>query len=742
MLDGIKKKLFGGGATPQSRKTSEHLDAYGPDNMPDGCLAALWELHAARYPNTLKLLEQSRKAMNGEIKGAVAPEWDADDRDVFRTGGPEAWERPRKTAKRLAAKKARVKRPNTRLNPKAQEESTRIEQFDNAVLDVQFPDYPATEMSLNEGWSLFVCMPTPISYRRIPTLYDEFEEESPFLKADEYDKAPPSRKREYARASKDGDAPTYKRLRKKYRRSKDGEPDDGSDAFELDEKRTAREFEDALDDAFARNLPIQIRGPISFRDFKPIDPVWSGSKTLVEGAIIRTRYRKSRLKRLFTWDGCDELIEPVGPDGGDGEFFLYELWAYDEWHRPYCAYQVGTKNASYARPNRYGEEGQTAVIKLWEAFPGITELPISVEPGDYIATSDLDKAVLPFPIPYIDNWRQRNSLMDTMTMAAQKYGFPSFVQELTPESLDVLERLGGEVDIEFKAAPNTVHRVFGKVSPLGPSGPAPVVGELLQALDALNEKELPQQASFGGEGASSGLDRQIIGRDTEIVHGPVIEAVRRHKEAMGRHVLMVASALGKAADRPVETYVIGTAPNPQSGGTTTTRTVISLPPDICDDNWDVVAQFETEPGEHLAQASLFMEMFKIGVILEEEFREWALGDANPEIFRWKKVIEDYFKSPAGMMDIMKGAAEYIADDKLAQAIELTNSGKLTDPMGGTSQAAMDSLLGGGGAPGGSPTGMTLNTNPGQAALAGANGAAMSADAASYGSPTDGAMGPA
>ena len=86
--------------------------------------------------------------------------------EVFRTGGPEAWERPRKIAKRLASKKSRVKRPNTRLNPKAQEESTRIEQFDNAVLDDQFPDYPATEMSLNEGWSLFICMPTPIAYQR------------------------------------------------------------------------------------------------------------------------------------------------------------------------------------------------------------------------------------------------------------------------------------------------------------------------------------------------------------------------------------------------------------------------------------------------------------------------------------------------------------------------------------------------------------------------------------------------
>jgi len=349
----------------------------------------------------------------------------------------------------------------------------------------------------------------------------------------------------------------------------------------------------------------------------------------------------------------------------------------------------------------------------------------------------MDKAVLPFPIPYIDNWRQRNGLMDTMMMAAHKYGMPSYVHELTAESLDVLERLGGDVDTEFEARPNVVHRVFGRVTPLSPQGPGPAVGELLQALDALNEKELPQTASFGGEGATSGLDRQVIGRDTEIVHMSVIESVRRHKEAMGRFVLMIASALGKKLDRPVEVYAIGTAPNPQTGGTTTTRTSISLPPEICDDNWDVVAQFETEPGEQLAQSSLYMEMHKLGLILEEEFREWALGDANPEIFRWKKLIEDYFKSPAGLLDIMQGAAQYIADDRLAQNVQLANSGQLTDALGGTSQAAMDSLLGGGGGAAPAPaTGLVMPGNPAQSALAGANAGAMQASAGSMGSPLD------
>lgn len=735
------KGLFAKGSTASDRKASAYLDNYGPDTgFPDGCLAALWELHYNRTPLTTRYIEQARDAMHGGISGAVAETWDAQEREAFRTGTPDAWTRPRDTAKKIgSAKKSRIKRPLTKLGPDAQRDSTRIEQWDNALLDDQFPDFEATEMALNEGPSLFILAPTPAHWRKIETLYDEWEEEGPFLKSNAYDAMPETKRREYERANpseKDAD-PTYKRIRSRYRRDAKGQKDAG-DGFEIDLKKTGKEFREAFEDHLARNVPIVIRGPISRLDFVPLDPTFSGKQTKVQGVIIRTLFRKSKLKQSYRWEGCDDLIEPTGPDGRDGDFYLYELWAYDEDDRPYVCYQVGSHGTHWA------DDGTTAVIRLDERFPGVTELPISFEYGDHTATSDPDKRSLPFAIPFIDNWRQRNGILDAFVMSVQTYGYPSFIQELTPDSLKVLAELGGDVDLEFRVQPNTVKPSVGKIVPLTPTGAGPDVAVLYSMLRDLNETELPQPGAFGGEGPSSGLERSIQGKDLEVRFGPVIESVRRHKEAMGRHGLMVGSALGRLIDRPVELYQIGTAPNPETGGTSTTRTKLTLPPDICDGNWDVVAQFETRPGENLAQSAHFLAALDAGAILLREYREWAVGDENPEQFLWEKMLEDYYlKTEAGRLDILTGMAEYVSETRIKQMLQLAEQQKVTSAQGGMATSAMTDLLGGG-QPMALPAGGwgysgPGSGDPGASAVGGAAAGAYQASAAAAGSPMSGAL---
>lgn len=721
------KRLFGNGSSPKTRATSAMLDSYGPDDMPDGCLAALWELHWNRQPRTPQLITEARRAMNGQSVRVSAPEWDVDDLNAFRTGGPDAWERPRKTAKRLSYKKSRVKRPVARLGPTAQKESTRIEQWVNAALDQTFPDYPVTELSLNEGPTLMICHPTLIGFEQVDTLYDEFEQDAEHISESDFAAIPDDQKSEYARASAPSDEPRYKRIRQKYRRTSSGERAKETEPADL--KQTTKEYEQTIEDMLARRFPIAIR-LVSRLDFVPLDPSWGGKYSSCDGALIRTLYRRSRLKASYRWEGCDELVEPTGADGRDGEFFLYELWAYDSEQRPYCAYQVGTQKTSWA------DDDSIAVIRLDEAFPGLTELPISFEYGDYVASSDPDMRSLPFAIPFIDNWRQRDSIMNTMAVSVAKYGYPSFVQEMTPDSLAVLDQLGGDVDLEFQVAPNTVKPVVGKIVPLTPAGAGPNVGEMLSALNEMNERELPQPGAFGGEGPTSGLDRSIQGRDLEIIHGPVIESVRRHKEKMGRYMLMIGSAIGQACGKPIEIYAIGTAPTPS--GTTQTQNRISLPPDICDDNWDVVAQFEVRPGENLAQSSLFLEALAQGAILMREYREWALGDENPEQFVYEKIVQDFLTSPTGQADIIQGMAAYLGEQRITEMMQLAQGGRITSPQGGVSTAAMGTLVPPGGAPPGPPnTGLVNPGNPAQSQLAGANAGAMQASAGAAGSPLDG-----
>lgn len=738
MLDTARRaigKLFSHDATPASRKRSVTLDELSPENIPEGALAAFFELEHNRYPETDRRLRDSIDLRAGKKRPAMHPNWDLDDRENLRADGPEKYEYPRQVTRRLGAKKAKLKRPAAGIEPKSQRDSTRIEQWGNGYLDEQYPDIEVVDLLGNEGETLVVQIPAPQHWECIPTLYDEWEQEGKHASQDAYDALPEKRKREYESATS-GEAPTYKRMRKRYRLNKDGEPDDGSDEHETDLQKSAKYFRDEMHDAFARNIPIEMRGPISRLDFVPINPVFKGKATECEGVIIRTLFRPARLKRLYRFEGCDDqLLEPTTSyDGIDGEFWLYELWAYDELHRPYVAYQVGT------RASEWKDTGTTAVVKLWEEYPGITELPIAFEYGQHNAGSNADLRTLTLTTSRQQNWLQRDGVLTAMAINANESGYSSWVQEMTEDGVKAMRALGGDTETEFVAQPNVVHRVFGKISEIKSSGVSPTVELLLNAIEALAEKGTAGEGAFGGEGPTSGLDRQLQGRDTEVSYGDIIEGNRRIKEKCGRHGLMIGSAMGRKCDRPVELYVMGSATLPSSRGEATTRTRISLPPDLCGDNWDVIAEMPSVLGENLANQSFYLTVLEKGGMLMREFRE-KIGDDHPEQFVAEKILEDYFlKNPAGQFDALLGMAEYVRDTRLQKLLQLTSQGKMTGAEGGMPTVAMDDLLGTGGtpgmadAPGQAVVGTGSAPNPGMQALAAGNGAVMSADAAASGGP--------
>ena len=330
LLSGLKT-LFHKSTSKAERVRSPLLDEIDPDNLVDGALAAYWELLYGRYPETLRRITDSIDLRAGKKRAAMHPNWSMDDRENLRADGPEKYERPRHTVRRLAAKKARIKRAATGESPLAKRQSSRIEDFVNGYMDELYPDNEVVDLTGNEGETLVIQIPAPCHWECVPTLYDEFEEEGKHASRDEYDAVPEKRKREYEPATKTGE--TYKRMRTRFRLDASGNPDDGSDEFEVDLKKSTRYYKDERDDAYARNLPVVMRGPISRQDFIPINPRFVGKRTEVDGVIIRTLYRKSRLKRDYRWEGMDnsELLEPVSPYDGntEGELWLYELWAED-----------------------------------------------------------------------------------------------------------------------------------------------------------------------------------------------------------------------------------------------------------------------------------------------------------------------------------------------------------------------------------------------------------------------------
>lgn len=734
ILDGLKN-LFGRGTSRSERVNSPLLDSLGPDDMPEGALAAVWELQDGRYPHTRRLIRESVDLRAGKLRPYMHENWDATDREALRGDGPEKYEEPRKVARRLGAKSARIKRPASGIDPKPQKDSTRIEQFANAYLDELYPDMAVVDLLLNETQTLILQIPAPCHWETIKTLYDEDESEGPHASQEEYDGLSEGRRLEYERANpSDEKKPAYKRIRSRYRLDRGGAPDDGSPDFKIDLKRSARGFKDELHDSFARRIPIVMRGPISRLDFVPINPVFTGKGVTVDGVIIRTLYRKSRLSRLYQWeDGPTELLEPVSEyDGMDGELWLYELWAYDEHDRPYVAYQVGTRATSWA------DDGTTAVIKLWEEYPGVTELPLAFEYGQHNAGSDADLRVLPFTKSKQQNWLQRDGAVTALATTVAISGSPSWAQRLDKDSLEAMRALGAEVPLEFRMQPNVVQPIFGELQELTSKGSSPDARLLLEVFGMLIDKAEDPSGAFGGEGPTSGLDRQVQGRDMEVAHGDVIEGARRIKEKAARHALMLASAVGRKSGRPVELYAMADAPVPGGKGVSATRHRVTLPPDLCGDTWDVIAEFPHMPGENLAGSSLLLEMLGQGAILMREWREVGWGDPHPEVFLAEKQLETYYtQNPAGQLDLLMGMAEYVRDERLKKMLELTNAGQMTAPVGGAPTAAMDDLLGGQGAlpaPGGMQTPGVQLPNRAASSLAGSVGGAMSASAAAAGSP--------
>ena len=699
--------------------------------MPPGCLAALWELHDSRMPRTPARIRAVRRAMMGESKAAMAEVWHEADADA-EANGPDKFTIPRKTARRLAAKKSEIKRQPSGLTATTLEEASQIENWANAFAEETFPDFEVTELTLNEAEVLVITQPMPSHWAKIPTLYDEFEEDDKHVGQDDYDALPSEKRREYERANPSESTPKYKRIRKRYRIDSKGQRDTGKgDGFAIDLKQSAKAFEQEMLDAYARNLPIKTR-VISRLDFIPIDPTFSGKATECEGVIIRTLYRRSNLLRSYAWDDQHALLEPVDRyDGKDGDFYLYEIWAYDEMRRPWCGYQVGTRSTTFR------EDGATATVKLWEEYPGITELPIAFEYGDHTASTDPDRRSLPMPYPFLQNWRQRDKMLTQLGVSVDQFAYPAFGQLITKESIDVMNQLEGDVDLEFRFEGNTIKPIVGQLVPLNSASTTIDFRTLLEALGELNKEELPSAGAFGGDGPTSGLDRQLTGADTEVAYAGTIEGVRRVKEKHARNGLMVASALGKKADRPVPIYAVGEGVSPKTGKKETTWTPIELPPDLCGGIWDVVAEFPNIPGQNLAASSLYLEALAQKAILMREWREKGWGDRDPEQFMVERALEDYYLSPAGQLDLMQSMAEELNDSRLQELLKLANQGKITSAQGGAPTAVMDYMTGqqpGVGAVGQTGTGVSM-PQPGMQALAAGNGAAMQADAAAGATPS-------
>jgi hypothetical protein len=732
-----------------------------PDSVPPRALSQIWTTHEARFPKTPVRIRDARELLAGEKRAPMPASFDKDDRRNFRADGSDKFERPRHTARRLAKKIIEIKRPNAGESNAAKKAATKIERFANGALSKKYPYRATVEILLNEGELFLFVTPAPSYWQFIPCLFDDTQEEGPHLTEQEYAAVPEQRQAEYEGfdtkvtdtpdpqaaddaamlAASQGEQPTtanepttttetrYKRLKRRYRVDAEGNTDDGSDAFTLDRTQSNALYKDDLKHQYGDKLPL-VYELVHREDCIPINPRFSGDQIEIDGVIRRTLFSRSELiRRNYAWDGMDEQLEPVSArDGRDGEFWLYEYRTFDEQGRPFIVYQVG--DAGYTT-----KDDETAVIKLWEEYECVDELLVHYDLGQHWSSANWDLNSIPFTRSFAGNWLQRDAVMTGLAISVWGSSFPSWGQKMTQEGL-TLSKLMGDVPLDFNVESNTVKPLFGDLVEMTPKGTNMDVKTLLVGLDAINSEDLPQTGAFGGPGPTSGLDRQVQGRDTDDSLGDVTEASRRMAEAAARMTLKVCTSLARKTKRPVELMIMSTVTAAQGGEQTTNYSTVELGPDDCGPNFDVLAIFPNVPGENLAGAMAYKDLVAAGLLLREEFRElW--GDPSPELFEAKLRLQRFYDSPEGQQDLMLGLAEYMADNRQKQLIQLAAAGKATP--GGQPKALMDNLLGGA-APAAPATGGGGGGNPAQQSLAGTRGGVLQADAASAGGSMDGMTG--
>ncbi len=720
---------------PNAAKIKEHSEnlskrRIAADQVDNGALIDLYELHRQRLILEEERAREARELLNHEWQVPLPEEYSDEDRVAY--GADASWKYliPLQTTQRLAAKRCRIMRPPAGISRAAQKASTGVEVFANGLMDELFPWHAWVENLQNEGCAAVKVIPSPAHYEDVPTLYSE--DEADHLDDDGYEALEDRRKPEYERFEDDERGPRWKRVSARYRVNKDGDEDDGSDKWEYDRDEARSFFEEERDAAIANNPPV-VMEILSRLDFVPINPRFTGKGSVeIDGIVSRRLFARDTLRaKGYKCLALTDAMQPVGPEGGkDGDLYLYEAILKDHRGHVFIAYQVAGQHTT----KHNGTSDEVAVIDLTEQY-GLTRIPVVFRYGWHWSTSDPARRSIPFTQPYAADWRNRDVLVTATTISAMWSSMPAYGQRITPDGSPAAA-LAGDVDLDIKIRPNTISPIYGDLVRLGGEGVGKDVPMLIQMFEASAGQYAPQPGAFGGEGPTSGIDRQTQGAQMELAHSHILEGARSGYEEAASLGLEICTALGKLPGKPpVSLNVMSTTPTAQPGPQSPTRSRVTLSPRACGDNWSVIAEYPHQPGENLAAAAQW-QSFAQGedpLILREEFRSLAMGDPSPEVFEAKRLLQRWLDTEAGMTFMMEQVTESLADEKLKSILELQNQGRMT--AGQVSTAAMADInpMGGGGAANVAPQ----VGNPANSAYAGAVQGATQASVGQAASPVGG-----
>ena len=659
------------------RIDSEHCD--------NGALVDLFTLHDQRLILERERAREARLLLSGDWSVPLPEEYSDEDRQAYGGTSSDWWMLALHTAQALSAKRCTIMRPEKPggLSRAAKKISTNIEVFINGLMDMLFPSVDWEENLQNEGCSAIKVLPAPAHYEKVPTLYSDDEADQ--LDEDDYtrlgeDEATKKRQAEYERFDGD-DGPRYKRVAERYRVNADGDPDDGSDGWTYDRKESVDFYEEERDQALGDNPPV-IMELLSRLDFVPINPRFSGKGVEIDGIVSRRLFARDSLRaKGYWWKNADggalsDALEAVGQDGGkDGDVYLYEAILKDAKGHVFIAYQAEGMATTYGASGS-GPENDAAIICLTCKYK-LSRIPVVFRYGSHWSTSAPDRRSIPFILPFASDMKRRDILATATTISAMWDAMPAYGQRITPDGSPA-QALNGDVDLKLTIRPNTIVPLYGDHVRLGGEGVGKDVPMLMQMYDARIQAHSPQPGVFGGEGPSSGIDRQTMGADMEKAHSHILEGVRSGYEEAASLALEICTRLGQLPGKPpVSINVLSTVPANQPNKPAQQR--MTLNPKAAGDNWTLVAHYPHQPGENLAAAAQW-QAFATGedpLILREEFRTLAMGDPSPEIFEAKRMLQRWLDTPEGMQYVMEQVQEQLADDRLKAILTLQQEGRMT-----------------------------------------------------------------
>lgn len=666
------------------------------------------ETYWDRMPNTRAAATAARNLLAGKLPIVLPSTVQIAGADAWPADLPHKRMAPQRLRQKLISKLWEIKRPVTAGGPRAAGVATRIAQPLNAIMRDERAGLPwddVNDILLIEGLVFSTVSVDLADWRKPFSLYGPDGQIA-------------------SRYAIDGAG--------KFR------GDTGYDGSTVDIKAANADVEAERIDHLARNLPFRQRG----YSIRMCAPIWGPDLTL-SGLVIESKWSASTLRKRGMYvgklaDGADAQLYPLGatregdPDhsGRGHAVTVTEVWETDDEGKPYISYAIDGHEYVWKRKGASDQDGLDAhtidLSKLCKdkngVWKGFSRLPISWGFGLGWSPSDMDERAMSFITPFLQSWRNIDSIVTSLIMYSQMMACPPLIEKV-PFGAGGSDDAGLDDDEPAlpDIQPGKITRVTGDITQIMSSGPPAAVFQAVSLLMGENKTE----GESNGSGAGSGIQLSLAEAFNEDTLTTIHQSALRIASQNASFVLEGAVILGECYE-PIKVYQLADVLLAQTDPSDTTQ-LMTLDPGLVGTSYDVRAVNVKQPGENPAVRQQNAALVKEGFYDNAWFLEQD-GYPAPEAMAARVAYQQLLGSDAGQQATMRMLAQYVEKKFLGQIQELQSGGQANAqglPTGyadGTTPPPGGMLAAGPQATGGQP-GMGT-PNPAAAQLGGVIGAGM------------------